>query len=658
MKKILYFVIFSSVIFAGLYFLWAYLFSDADPGYVLIGVGFWSLETSLAIFTATLWFCFFILYTFFRFLGWLSRIPGKAKSKAKNFHVNRSQNALVSGLIDVAEGNWERAEKILIKHAVTSATPLIHYLTAARAAQSRGAIEQRDKHLEQANKKLLGSEITIGLTHAELCLAEQQHQQALKILKRLYAIDPKQIYVLKLLHQVYMQLGDWNAVKALMLDLNKNQLLSKTDLFDLQFTSYSQLLSNAGKHGDNREVEEIWNAIDEDIQQNNAIETAFYKAMIRVGAGNQVEQDITLSLAKDWNKENLILFGHVESADNQKQLTVAEQWADLHPKDSVMMEILGKLQIKAGDFQQAETSLRKCLSLAPSVTAYQLLGELMLKKGHQEQAIELFKKALVLTENEKIKVSDLEPITEKKSFFPVMTPASADYTEPSRSTDLGTSIDITSEEPTQVKTSAETVTDAESLVDTTLEATDTTEDLPDTNSVELIATSNIESEFKIEEYVSIIAPESTTNTPTPIADQATAINEFLVITKKDTFIPSFVQPGHEYLDHQLPLTLEPELESSATKDEPESTNETAATLKKTPDKPVRSIAGTKPAFAPITPFLKVAVKSSDTPAIETTGEVETSTPTKTEVETSKVASNPAKIVEPKKKKRFLSFFKT
>lgn len=82
-----------------------------DPGYVLIGVGHWVMETSLIVFTVGLIISFFIFYVLFRIIGWFMRLPGRIRMRGKSVKFNRSQDALIAGLVDSAEGNWERAEK-------------------------------------------------------------------------------------------------------------------------------------------------------------------------------------------------------------------------------------------------------------------------------------------------------------------------------------------------------------------------------------------------------------------------------------------------------------------------------------------------------------------------------------------------------------------
>ena len=64
MRNFLYFVasLLSAVALA--FALHSWLAKHNDPGYVLIGFGHWSLETSLTVFTVTLVIGFFVLYSF------------------------------------------------------------------------------------------------------------------------------------------------------------------------------------------------------------------------------------------------------------------------------------------------------------------------------------------------------------------------------------------------------------------------------------------------------------------------------------------------------------------------------------------------------------------------------------------------------------------
>ncbi len=400
MKNIMYFLGSLLVAVAAAFFAYKWLGGFENPGYVLIGIGYWSLETSLIVFAVSLIMGFFVFYIFFRFLGWLLRLPGQIKNRGKSIKFNRSQEALIAGLVDSAEGNWEKAEKVLIKHASHSGAPLIHYLTAARAAQSRGAYDKRDEYLKKAADQAPGSDVAIGLTQAELHLSEKQFDQALQTLTRLQSIDPTHASVLKLLHQAYQQAGDWEGIRKLIPSLNNNKVLMEAEIKLLETEAFSKLLKQAAERGSADEIDSLWSEIPDYIRNMKGVSAIYFAAMIDAGAGAKVEGGLSRALSTTWDQTLVVLFGNVQSIDVARQLETAEQWLPMHPRDAVFLTVLGKLSMKCGDNQKATTYLTKSLSIEPTVPAYQLFGDLLSAQGDKDRASECYKQGLELASSE------------------------------------------------------------------------------------------------------------------------------------------------------------------------------------------------------------------------------------------------------------------
>ena len=410
MKNIMYFLGSLLLAVAAAFFANKWLGGFENPGYVLIGIGHWSLETSLIVFAVSLIIGFFVFYVFFRVLGWLLRLPGQVKNRGKNINFNRSQEALIAGLVDSAEGNWEKAEKILIKHASHSGAPLIHYLTAARAAQSRGAFDKRDEYLKTAADQAPGSDVAIGLTQAELHLSEKQFEQALATLTRLHSIDPTHASVLKLLHQAYQQAGDWEGIRKLIPSLNTNKVLLEAEIKLLETEAFSKLLKQTAERGSVNEIEVLWSEIPDYIKTMKGVAAIYFAAMIDAGAGAKVEGGLARALSTKWDQTLVVLFGNVQSVDPAKQLETAEQWLMMHPRDAVFLTVLGKLSLNCAETQKAEGYLSKSISIEPTVRAYQLLGDLMASQGDTNNACQLYKLALELASSEI--VSRIDAISE------------------------------------------------------------------------------------------------------------------------------------------------------------------------------------------------------------------------------------------------------
>lgn len=400
MRNILYFLasLLSAIIAA--YLLHSWLAKYNDPGYVLIGFGHWSLESSLTVFTVGVVIGFFVLYNFFRLLGVLLRLPGKITKRRSSIKFNRSQEALISGLFDAADGNWESAEKVLIKHAANSGTPLLHYLTAARAAQSRGALDKRDEYLKKAAEQSSDNNLTVGLTQAELHMSEQQFEQALETLSKLQSINPGHARVLKMMHQAYQHIDDWEGLSRMLPSLQQHKILLETEVKLLQTKTYGNLLKKAAAQHDLQAIQACWAETPDNVKTLPGIANIYFAAMIANGSGTTIENDVIKQLGKHWDSTCLELYSNIESENTERQLQTAEKWLAVYPQDPVLLKVLGKLTHKLGQIEKAEHYLSKSLNIENSVGVCQLLGEVLFEKGDKDKACDYFKRGLKMASSE------------------------------------------------------------------------------------------------------------------------------------------------------------------------------------------------------------------------------------------------------------------
>lgn len=396
MKNIGYFLGFLSIVTLIAFLIHSGLSDYDDPGYVLMGFDRWSLETSLVVFYVVQVFVFFVLYVSFRLLGVAFRLPTKLKQKRKNSKFNRSQAALISGSVDLIAGNWEKAEKTLIKHAPNSDAPLLHYLTAAKAAQYRGTVEKRDEYLSKAKAQSTESDIVVGLTQAKLYLSANQFDEALETLIQLQSIAPDNVIVLKLLQQTYQQLGDWKGLSQLIPSLQQHKILMGPALKLLKSETFSHLLKQTSETGKAADIQQLWQGMPEHIQAMPGLVTTYFAMMIKAGAGAEIEQAIVESIAKNWDETLLVLYADIETEDYPKQLQIAEQWLSAHPDSAVLLSILGKISIKCEQMEKAEQYLRKSTGITPTVAVCLMLGDALVSKGDTVAACTYYQQGLRL----------------------------------------------------------------------------------------------------------------------------------------------------------------------------------------------------------------------------------------------------------------------
>lgn len=403
MRRVFLYLAISLVALTGLGFGLYYLATHGYSGYVIFGLGTWSIETSLMLAAILLAVSFFLFYLFIRVGITAYKLPKILKKRSFEERSRRSQEALLSGLIESAEGNWEKAEKQLIRHAANSGVPLINYLTAARAAQSRGAFEQRDEYFKLAQESVPEAELAIGLTKAELQLSNQQFEEALENLTQLDKLAPSHATVLKLKHQALTNLSDWEGVSALIPSLLANKVLLEAEIKLLETETYSALIKQKSEARDAVALRNLWVDVPGHIKNSTGIQQSYYAAMIEAGAGVEIEPLIRQALGgREWSETLVVLYGCIQMPDTTQQLSTAESWLNTHKNDAILLRVLGKLSLRANLLDKAKGYLEDSLKAEPSVEAFQLMGDVLQKQHDFVKASHYFRNGLLFASNEVI----------------------------------------------------------------------------------------------------------------------------------------------------------------------------------------------------------------------------------------------------------------
>jgi HemY protein len=368
-----------------------------DNGYILIGYDVWTMEGSLALFILLDVIVFVLLYITIRFFIRLWQTPGTIKSWNHHRQIRLAQQSLTRGLLEMAEGDWKGAEKRLLKHAVNAETPLLNYLAAARAAQLQGAHERRDQYLQLAHESMPSADIAVSLTQAELQLAHQQLEQALATLKHLKSIAPKHVYVLKLLSELYQQLGDWQQLKELLPELKKRRACSENELEMLENRIHQfSLQQAAGK--DLKALEHAWKKIPRRKRINKNLVIDYARHLVSLNEPDKAVKEISQCLGKhrdeEWDEEILSAYGNINGADPSSQLTVAENWLKIKPSNPALLLMLGRLSLKAKLWGKARSYLEASLEIQPTVNTYHELGNLLEQMGETDKARDYYRLGL------------------------------------------------------------------------------------------------------------------------------------------------------------------------------------------------------------------------------------------------------------------------
>lgn len=366
-----------------------------DPGYALFAYGNWSVEMPL-------WVCAVLLLltiTTVLLLLWIINTIFSSSHKVRVWwkkhqeHTARLQT--YRGLLELAEGHWQSAERYLSQSAKHSDSPLINYLSAAKAAEEAGSPERRDRYLQAAFDVSAGSDVAVRLTQAQLQLKHGELEQGIRNLQHLYQESPKHPQVLRLLCTLYEVANDWRELFALLPALRTSQAISKETLERLEKKVYPALLPFYSEKGV-KSLIAFWEDSPTSVQLYSPFIRDYAKLLIQQGAHEEAEAVLRYALKKMWSDDLIHLYGLAIGRNPKKQLSFAESLLPEHFNHAHLLLTIGRLATRNQLWGKAGDYLEKSLSLKPIAETYAELGQLMDRLGHIERRDEYFKKGLFI----------------------------------------------------------------------------------------------------------------------------------------------------------------------------------------------------------------------------------------------------------------------
>lgn len=372
------------------------LLAYQDPGYVLFSRGETTMEMSLSLFAGVVVIGFILLYFLIRTLVSSWHVPGRLQRWRKRRRTRRARRSSNRGLIELAEGNWRRAERALIKHAKDSDTPLLNYLSAARAAQKQHAHERRDHYLSLAHNSAPGANVAVELTQAELQLVHGQLEQALASLMHLQSLAPNHQHVLFLLAQLYEKLHSWGDLQALLPRLDKHGVLSDEEYEALCKKVYLNLLHV--NHHKSQNLNSIWQQVPRNLKHDQELVEHYAQYLIDLEQFDTAESVLRDAIKRDYNSELVKLYGMTRSSTPDRQLQQAEHWLKGRENNANLLLALGRLAVRCELWGKARSYMEASLGNHELSETYRELGQLLDKLNETELAADCYRKGLLLTD--------------------------------------------------------------------------------------------------------------------------------------------------------------------------------------------------------------------------------------------------------------------
>ncbi len=359
----------------------------SDPGYVVINFRGYVIEMSVPVLV-------FLAGALFGTIWLLRKIiiaPRRIGQAAGRYRSARSGQKMTRGMIEVAEGNFARGERMLARAASTSDSPLFNYLQAARAAHLQGRNDRRDDWLKLAYQEIPEAANAVLLTQAEFQLDQGQHEQALATLRRLDENSRDHGHALALMGRLYFQLEDWAALREILPRVKKHGRVKAETLASWTARIHKEQLDHAA---DGDAVAAAWKDVPKPLRSEIPLLESYYEGLMRSGLHEKAEKELVAALKSNWRSPLVRLFGLVEGANASKQLKRAEGWLGNHSEDPDLLLTAARLCLRNELWGKARSYLETVISLRPSPEIYQEYGALLNQIGETDAAADAYRDGL------------------------------------------------------------------------------------------------------------------------------------------------------------------------------------------------------------------------------------------------------------------------
>jgi HemY protein len=362
-----------------------------DSGYVMINAYGWTIELSFVLACVLLLAGFLVLYVALRLFIGGYRAPRALRRWRHRRAEHRALAELQRGWSDLLRGDWQRAQRRLEAAADDRDGLLLACLGAARAAHELGQDERRDEWLRRAAIAEPKAEVGLALAKAEMQLEHTQLAQAAANIDRVHDMAPGKPMVLRQRMRLFLQLGDWERLLALLPEARRRHLLNDAELRNLELRAAGGLLDDPAITDEDRLVE-LWERLPVSLRENTALLRRYVLRLLDCGAAARAERVLRDALDARWDPSLVYLYG-VVNGDASRQIKQAERWRERHGDDPILLLTLGRLCRREALWGKARDYLQAAVRAGAPAESCSELAQVLETMEEPAEALRWYRRA-------------------------------------------------------------------------------------------------------------------------------------------------------------------------------------------------------------------------------------------------------------------------
>lgn len=359
----------------------------ADPGYVLVRIAGWRLETTLVVAVLALLLLWLLLSLGWRLLRW----PFGAVTRR---HRRSCRRRLSEGLVALAEGRHAVAERALARAARHAPLRAPALLAAAEAASQRGDVKAALESLDQAAEH---SPQAARVVRARVLRRDGRSGEALALLGTEAEAGTLPPAGWRELVRSALIEGDLTRARTALEPLRRSGALEPDAYAALE---RRVLVAELATAGDAQALDILWSQLPRAQRRQPAAIEAFARRAARLGRGLAAMDEIESALRRQWSSSLAAVYGELDGGDVEARLRRAEGWLDGHGTDAGLLATLGRLCTRLGLWGKAREYLERSLAAAPGAGTWEALGDVYGGQDNPSLAQRCYHNALRLSRGE------------------------------------------------------------------------------------------------------------------------------------------------------------------------------------------------------------------------------------------------------------------
>lgn len=360
-----------------------------EPGYVLVAYGTTRVEFTLFVFLLIYLACLLAGAAIWSLARRLQGMPAQLRRSRESRAARRAERMYTTGLVALAEGRLPVAERAL-EYAARGALALPALLAAARAADSAGERERRDRYLKRAWESHPKAASAVLLTQAELDLAHNDYERALATLQRLRGGRGAHPLAVRDLARVYAALHEHDKLLALLPELERSGVMPARELEALAVAAVHGAL--AGGKG---ERVALVRRLPAALREVPSVRRAAAAGYAEAGEEQRAAELLVRNVEAQYEPESVSAYAALAGIEPAARLRTLEGWLRRYGDEPALLTAAGRVALELKLWGQARSYLEQARHApAAGPDAALLAGHIAEEEGRAGDALAIYRAGL------------------------------------------------------------------------------------------------------------------------------------------------------------------------------------------------------------------------------------------------------------------------